>query len=168
MFQSVGFFGGAFSPVHCGHIRMVFTLLEEGHVSRVILVPATDAYKKPNLMPAVERLERLRSVFAPIEGKVAEISTIDTDKLYFPHPMETAHELVTQCLDCSHEKLVWIMGGDRLDWIVRNDNLQKMVAEYRFIVFERPPYLRDELLKHPIVRQVSDRITFSSSTFSFM
>ena len=160
MLKSVGFFGGAFSPIHCGHVRMVFTLLESNHVARVILVPATDAYKKPGLLPAVERLERLRSVFARMPEQMVEISTIDIDKTYFPHPMETARELVTQRLDQHREELVWIMGGDRLDWIVRNDDLQKMVAVYRFIVFERPPYFRDQLLKHPGIRLASNQITF--------
>ena len=103
---------------------MVFTLLEGSHVARVILVPAADAYKKPGLWPAAERLERLRSVFALVQ--VVEISTIDTDKAYFPHPMETACELVTQRLDRCREELVWIMGGDRLDWIVRNDDLYNL------------------------------------------
>lgn len=160
MLTPVGFFGGAFSPVHCGHVRHVFSLLEGGHVSRVILVPASDAYKKPGLLPAVERLDRLRSVFSPMQGQVVEISTIDIDKSYFPHPMETAHELMTQRLDPSREELVWIVGGDRLDWIVRNDDLQRMVAKYRFIVFERPPYFQDQLLAHPEVMKVADRLTF--------
>jgi glycosyltransferase involved in cell wall biosynthesis len=160
MLQPVGYFGGAFSPVHCGHVRIVFELLEGGHVSRVILVPASDAYKKPGLLPAAERLGRLRSTFAPMQGQVVDISTLDTDKSYFPHPMETAHELVTQRLDPSREELVWIIGGDRLDWIARNDDLQRMVAEYRFIVFERPPYFRDQLLAHPVIRKVADRLIF--------
>ena len=165
MLKSIGFFGGAFSPIHCGHVRMVFTLLEGNHVARVILVPATDAYKKPGLLPAAERLERLRTVFAPAQA--VEISTIDTDKTYFPHPMETAHELVTQRLDHCREELVWIMGGDRLDWIVRNDDLQRMVVAYRFIVFERPPYFRDQLLKYPDIRRASDQITFLSPCLFF-
>lgn len=92
--------------------------------------------------------------------QLVEISTVDTDKSYFPHPMETARELAAQCLDRSREELVWIVGGDRLDWIVRNDNLQSMVDEYRFIVFERPPYSRDQLLVHPEVKRVVDRLIF--------
>lgn len=104
MLKPIGFFGGSFSPIHCGHIRMVFTLLEGSSVARVILVPAADAYKKPGLLSATERLERVRSVFAPL-GQVVEISTIDTDKPYFPHPMETAQELATRYLDRSSEEL---------------------------------------------------------------
>lgn len=158
MLKPVGFFGGAFSPLHCGHIRMVFAVLEGGHVSRVILVPASDAYRKPGLIPAEKRLVSLRSMFGQM-GSV-EISTIDTDKAYFPHPMETASELIMQRVEGSWEELIWIIGGDRLDWIIRNDDLRKMVAKYRFIVFERPPYSLEQLCKHPKIQEVIDRLVF--------
>jgi nicotinic acid mononucleotide adenylyltransferase len=155
--QLVGFFGGAFSPLHCGHIAMVLKLLEAEMVAKVIIVPATDAYKKPNLLPAVTRLECLRSVFRILPSSV-NISTVDTDKPYFPHPLETAGEL-KRLLD-PHNELVWIMGGDRLDWIAKNDNLVFMTSQYRFFVFERPPFTKEFLCLNEIIKQSIDRIVF--------
>lgn len=159
MLKSVGFYGGAFSPIHCGHIRHVFSLLEGGYVSRVILVPAADAYKKPGLLPATERLERARSVFRLMQD-VVEVSTVDTAKSYWPKALDTADELVRTRLDPSCEELVWIVGGDRFEWIALNDDMPTMVGMYRFIVFERPSYERERLLGLPEVRRFADKLTF--------
>lgn len=159
MRKLVAFYGGSFSPIHCGHIRIVFSLLEGGHVSRVILVPASDEYKKAGLLPATERIERARSVFRLMED-VVEISTVDTDKPFWPSALDTADELVRTRLDSASEELVWVVGGDRMAWIAQNDDLLKMVGMYRFIVFERPSYEREYLLRFPNVGQFAKRITF--------
>jgi len=122
------------------------------------MVPATDAYKKHGLLPASERLERLRSVFRRMDN--IEISTIDTNKPYFPHPFETVGEIVDSHPEYSHEDIVWVVGGDRLDWIANNDDFVGTVSRYRLIVFERPAYSKEKLLEHPLVERFAHRLTF--------
>jgi len=157
MSEVIGFFGGAFSPLHAGHIRMVFEVLEKRYVSKVVMVPASDAYQKPNLLPASERLSNLSSIFKWMSS--VEVSTLDTSKSHFPHPLATAQELVDK-FSCLHEELIWIMGGDRLDWIANNDDLKKMTLRYKFIIFERLSFSESHLRGYSKVKEVEDRLIF--------
>src|SRR6266700_3997037 len=44
----IGFLGGSFDPVHFGHLMAAQDAYEQGHLDRLILVPAAQAPLKPN------------------------------------------------------------------------------------------------------------------------
>ncbi len=53
-------FGGAFDPLHNGHLATVAALLSSGVVQQVIVVPSGDRPDKPHATRALQRLELCR------------------------------------------------------------------------------------------------------------
>lgn len=154
---AIGLFAGAFSPVHFGHVRMVESLLEKQRVARIIIVPASDAYQKPGLMPAAQRIKLLEEAFSSY--KEVTISTIDVEQDTFPDSFETAIEAEKRYLS-AHEELIWIMGGDRLSWIATHTDLTHVISRYPLIVFDRLPFDKETLSQIPSVVELLNRIEF--------
>lgn len=155
--QLVGLFAGAFSPVHFGHIHLIKESIQKGIVSKVIIVPASDAYPKIGLMSSSERVHLLEMEVKNING--ITISNVEIEKSYWPDPIDTAIEIEAKYLS-PEESLIWILGGDRLDWIANNSDLSKIIERYPLLVFERSPYTKNLLLEHPLVSSLQSRIIF--------
>lgn len=153
----VGLFAGAFSPVHLGHIHMIKESIQSGVVGKIIVVPASDAYPKIGLMPSIERLRLLEAELREING--VTISKVEIEKSYWPEPMDTAREIEEKYLS-SAEILVWILGGDRLDWLANNSNLTRIVESYPLLIFDRQPYTKNLLLEYPLVSSLQSRMIF--------
>lgn len=62
--ERVAIFGGAFDPFHCGHTVAIRHLLSSDRVDRVLVVPSGDRPDKPNVSPALDRLEMTRRAIA--------------------------------------------------------------------------------------------------------
>lgn len=153
--QRIGYFGGAFSPVHDVHVDMVRRTIPST-VDLMIIVPATDVYalRKPGILPAPYRISLLRERFKNCSNVI--ISLIDVEKDYFPDALDTAHEVE----ESFPGNLIWIMGGDRLHWMENNLDMERILKEYPFLVFERQPYIESLLRKHPSVKNYQHQLQF--------
>jgi nicotinic acid mononucleotide adenylyltransferase len=56
----VAHFGGLFNPVHVGHVSIGRRLVDDYCFDRVVFVPGSGHYPKPDLAPETERLALLR------------------------------------------------------------------------------------------------------------
>jgi nicotinate-nucleotide adenylyltransferase len=69
----LGVFGGTFDPIHFGHLRTAFELLQALSLSEVRFVPAGDPpHRGPPRVPAARRLELVRAAVADQPGFVVD------------------------------------------------------------------------------------------------
>lgn len=60
----IAHFGGLFNPVHIGHIAIGRRLLDKYSFDRVVYVPGSGYYPKPDLAPEADRLALLQIAIA--------------------------------------------------------------------------------------------------------
>ena len=71
-----GIFGGAFNPVHNGHVRLAEEAVKQLKLKRLLIIPTFDSpHKQTVLAPFDDRAEMCRRAFSHIEG--AEICDIE-------------------------------------------------------------------------------------------
>jgi len=71
-----GIFGGAFNPVHNGHVRLAEEAVKQLKLKKLLIIPTYDSpHKQTKLAPFDDRAEMCRRAFSHIEG--AEICDIE-------------------------------------------------------------------------------------------
>ena len=71
-----GIFGGAFNPVHNGHVRLAEEAVKQLKLKKLLIIPTFDSpHKATKLAPFDDRAEMCRRAFSHIEG--AEICDIE-------------------------------------------------------------------------------------------
>lgn len=71
-----GIFGGAFNPVHNGHVRLAEEAVKQLKLKKLLIIPTFDSpHKDTRLAPFEDRMEMCRLAFSHIEG--AEICDIE-------------------------------------------------------------------------------------------
>jgi len=69
----IGLFGGTFDPIHYGHLRTAFELLQALKLSQVRFLPAGNPpHREPPLAPAELRLQMVRAAVAGQPGFVVD------------------------------------------------------------------------------------------------
>lgn len=69
----IGVFGGTFDPIHYGHLRTAFEILQAARLQHVRLVPAGDPpHREPPRVDARQRLEFVQAAVADAAGFVVD------------------------------------------------------------------------------------------------
>jgi nicotinate-nucleotide adenylyltransferase len=112
---ATGLFGGAFDPVHFGHLRLAVELREAFHLDRVAFLPTGHPWQRgrPALATGTQRAEMLRLAIAGEPG-----FTVDEREIHRPGPTYTIDTLA----ECRAEAgpdvpLVWLCGSDAFETI---------------------------------------------------
>lgn len=64
-----GIFGGAFNPVHNGHVRLAEEAVKQLKLKKLLIIPTFDSpHKDTRLAPFEDRMEMCRLAFSHIEG----------------------------------------------------------------------------------------------------
>ena len=131
----LGFLGGAFDPVHIGHLRGAMAARDTLDLERVDLIPAAQSPLKDQA--AVDAMHRL----AMLERAVTNLHGIDVDprELDRPGPSYTADTLE----DLRHEygaerPLVWIIGADILASLPQWSRWRELLDFAHLVVMGRP------------------------------
>lgn len=107
--QKSAIFGGTFNPVHCGHLQIAKTALDQGHLNRVIWVPTYQPPHKSKIdaLSFTDRYEMVRLALAPYPDFV--ISTVERDQ---SGKSFAVHTLQALQLDYPNCQWYWILGLD--------------------------------------------------------
>jgi nicotinate-nucleotide adenylyltransferase len=131
----VGFLGGAFDPVHIGHLRGAMAVRDCLDLERVDLIPAAQSPLKDSAsLSASHRAEMLRLAVAAVPG--LEVDPLELDR---PGPSYTIDTLKSLRLEYGAERtLVWIVGSDVLATLPRWSQWQRLLDFAHLAVMDRP------------------------------
>lgn len=106
-----GIFGGAFNPVHNGHVRLAEEAVKQLKLKKLLIIPTYDSpHKETKLLPFEQRAEMCRRAFSHIEG--AEVSDIEQRLGGKSFTINTIRALKEE-LSAEHQ-LFLLIGGDML------------------------------------------------------
>lgn len=105
-----GIFGGAFNPVHKGHVRLAEEAVKQLKLKRLLIIPTYDSpHKQTELLPFEDRAEMCRRAFGHIEG--VEISDIEVKLGGKSFTINTVRELRSLY---PGDQFFLLIGGDML------------------------------------------------------
>lgn len=82
--KKIAVFGGSFDPVHCGHVRLALSALQEGKVHTVVFLPAGIPPHKHRLCVSIKhRLQMLRLAVGKHKQCIISRYEIDRKKTTF-------------------------------------------------------------------------------------
>ena len=131
----LGFLGGAFDPVHIGHLRGAMAVRDALNLERVDLIPAAQSPLKDQAsVDAVHRLAMLERAVANLRG-----IAVDARELDRPGPSYTADTLEDLRLEHGAERpLVWIIGADILASLPQWSRWRELLDFAHLVVMGRP------------------------------
>ena len=149
----LGFLGGAFDPVHIGHLRGAMAVRDALDLERVDLIPAAQSpLKDQATVDVAHRLAMLELAVADLQG-----IAVDARELGRPGPSYTVDTLEGLRHQCGAERpLVWIMGADILSTLPRWSRWRALLDFAHVVVIGRPdaePHpseVSDWLSKHKV------------------
>lgn len=131
----IGVLGGAFNPIHMGHLIMAQDAMEHFELSQVLFIPCSRPPHKPapELAPAEHRLAMVQ---AALEGDWRfEVSDIEIQRGGISWSVDTAREL--RRLYPAAE-LVFIIGADMLPELYLWRDVGTLLELCRFVTLARP------------------------------
>ena len=108
--KKTGIFGGAFDPVHNGHVRLAEEAVKQLKLRRLLIIPTyVSPHKHTRLAPFEDRAEMCRRASGHIPG--AEVSDIEVRLGGTSYTINTVRALKDLYPD---EQLFLLIGGDML------------------------------------------------------
>ena len=105
-----GIFGGAFNPVHNGHVRLAEEAVKQLKLKRLLIIPTyVSPHKATKLAPFEDRAEMCRYAFGHIDG--VEVSDIERRLGGTSYTINTLRALKDQY---PQEQFFLLIGGDML------------------------------------------------------
>lgn len=107
--MNIGIFGGAFNPVHNGHLNLAEIYYNELALDKLIFIPT---FKPPHKTDEylVSGEDRVNMLSLAIDGRPYEISTIEFERNEKSYTYDTLNELKTIY---KNDKLFLIIGADQ-------------------------------------------------------
>ena len=115
--EKIGVFGGAFNPVHNGHLNLAREAIEQLNLRRLLIIPTFESpHKNTKLLPFEDRAEMCKTAFGGMEVHgtvpcVVEISDIEKELGGVSYTINTLRELRGRYPNGSFYLLI---GGDML------------------------------------------------------
>ncbi len=106
----IGIYGGAFNPVHKGHVKLAEEIKEKAHLDKIIIIPSGLSPHKSSgqLIDSEHRLEMCRLAF---DDEYFEVSDLEIRREGKSYTIDTVTELKSVYPD---DELYLIMGSDML------------------------------------------------------
>ncbi|GBR75428.1 nicotinate nucleotide adenylyltransferase [Candidatus Termititenax persephonae] len=136
MARRLGIFGGAFDPVHEGHLHVARLAQRELNLDKVYFLPLNQAVHKAQPKYSAERrVELLRKALEPRADFALLLTDIERGGLSYA--VDTLEFLLKQP-DFTGADLYYIIGSDAFAQIFTWKNPDKLLTLARFIVVFRP------------------------------
>lgn len=127
----VGLLGGSFDPVHCAHLLLAQTALENLNLDQVQIIPAGQPWQRPALGASPEhRLNMLRLATKGLDK--VEINPIEIQRTGPTYTIDTI-----EALEQNHT-YIWILGSDQLANFCSWRSWQDITQRVQLAVAQRP------------------------------
>jgi len=135
--MKVGLFFGSFNPIHLGHLAIASCMIENGGIDNLwfVVSPQNPLKKKDDLLADNLRLEMVKLA---IESNSRFIAC-DTE-ISLPLPSYTINTLNYLRTKFPDNEFQLIMGADNFVNLNKWKDYEKLIAEYRFLVYPRPGF----------------------------
>jgi len=158
---SIIYFGGAFDPIHVGHMDAVKIAREAFPEARITLVPgavlpASSGKVKAVETPFVDRVAM--AVVACDEYPNVDVSSIEED---LPSPNYTYLTLEALVSEYPASKIAWMLGADQLVEFPRWKNPRRILELASLVVLPRPAMTPEDTLE--LSKGVASSLGFSAS-----
>ncbi|MFN2341056.1 MAG: nicotinate-nucleotide adenylyltransferase [Halanaerobium sp.] len=142
--KRVAIFGGTFDPPHLGHLILAEQIKNSFDLAEIIFMPAGKPPHKKNkdILPDRHRFKMLKLTID--ENPEFSLSDWELKKDGYSYTANTLSEFVPQ-LDA--EEVFFIIGADSLAEIFKWKDPKYLLNEGKFIVFNRPGYNLNGILK---------------------
>lgn len=132
------YFGGAFDPVHNGHLDVVKIVRKAFPTAKITIVPGfvvpkTDGSFKENLTPFVDRVAM--AVIAFDEWPLVDVSSMEEE---LPTPNYTFQTVEAVSRDLPASRIAWIIGADQLATFTKWKNARRILELASLIIVPRP------------------------------
>ena len=133
--QALGLLGGAFDPVHIGHLRGAIAVREHLGLERVDFLPAAQSPLKDAATVATEdRLAMLEAAVQDVPGL-----GVDVRELAREGPSYTVDTLIELRREVGQARpLIWIVGTDILPSLPKWSRWQQLLELTHLVILERP------------------------------
>ena len=137
-----GILGGAFDPVHLGHIRLALDLKNKKNLDGVVLIPSfLHPFKKYNTIASFDdRVEMLK--LAAESTNCFSISTIERDNNLPGYTLDTVLAVKNMYPDTT---FYFLIGADNITQVHTWHEPDKIFKEIKVIAGTRPNHSPDEL-----------------------
>ena len=141
--ERIGIMGGAFDPVHFGHLQLAKTAFEKLALNKVIFMPSKRSPLKmfSPTAPDNDRLQMLALALknAPFKSEICEYEILSEKTPSYS--IDTAKYLKEQY---PKAKFYWIIGQDQYRQLDRWYKIKELCKIVSFAVFERKGYTSAE------------------------
>jgi nicotinate-nucleotide adenylyltransferase len=128
-------FGGAFNPIHHGHLVCARAAMEAIGARGVVLFPTGNPPHKPNdsnLASASDRLEMCRQAIDSAHG--FEIDDRELRQIGPSYTIRTVRQLKEE----GAAEVTWLIGADMLNYLPKWHQADALLLETQFLVMARP------------------------------
>jgi nicotinate (nicotinamide) nucleotide adenylyltransferase len=133
----IGILGGAFDPIHIGHVQMARAALAHGGVDEVWFMPSRIAPLKAG-EATFAAATRLKMVEAAIVGEAhMRVSTLELDRPQTSYTIDTVQQLREHY---PNDTFSWIIGADRVNDLMQWKSIEALAQQITFIAVHRPGY----------------------------
>lgn len=160
--KKTGLYFGSFNPIHHGHIMLANYLVEFSDLDTLwfVVSPQNPLKKKTDLLDDEERLQMVRLAIG--EDPRFDVSDVEFS---LPQPSFTINTLTALSLKHPDIQFVVICGMDSLEDFHRWKDYERILTEYKLLVFPRRGYHGGRFVTHPSVTVLETPIIEISSTF---
>ncbi len=158
--KSIGIFGGAFDPIHLGHIIPIMELRARYSLDKVIYIPTFISNSKKNIEATPE--QRLEMLEISLQNRECEIDRREIDNKNISYTIDTLNS-ITQ--DFPDYKLIVIIGQDNLVSLPEWKDFEKVLSLCNIIVMNRQTS-NDTKQSHEYLEILKNRICSDQSVFN--
>lgn len=157
--MKIAIYGGAFNPIHKGHIKMAKYVIDNLKLDKLIFVPSFKGPFKKNI-ELVSGEDRIKMLELVIENNMA-ISGFEINRKGVSYTIDTVKYFKNQYPE---DELFLILGSDNLTKLNKWKNIDEITKLVKIIVFRRSENFSKINLKKYNCILLDNEITEESST----
>ena len=153
MSDTIGIFGGAFDPVHKGHVSSIIELKDKLDFSELKIIPCNiPAQKEKTVASSSERLQMLKLAFDEFDN--INIDSFEIDKKGISYTVDTLEAITKKSKAGQH--LTLIMGLDAFINLTSWKNYERILELSSILILRRPNYVLKKNYLAQFERELTD------------